>query len=62
VAADCISPDVFAEKSAKEIAELQIWEGNRKTGLILHPKNSQYEFAETFSTFEESVPKCLLAK
>ncbi len=33
VAADCISPDVFAEKSTKEIAELQIWEGNRKRTL-----------------------------
>ena len=30
VEAECISPDVFAEKSTKEIAMLQIWEGNRK--------------------------------
>ena len=30
VEAERISPDVFAEKSAKEIATLQIWEGNRK--------------------------------
>ncbi|UCE15660.1 MAG: formylmethanofuran dehydrogenase subunit C [Candidatus Bathyarchaeota archaeon] len=33
VDAECISPDVFAEKSAKEIAALQIWEGNRKRTL-----------------------------
>ena len=26
---ECISPDVFAEKSAREIAKLQVWEGNR---------------------------------
>lgn len=30
---ECISPDVFAEKSAKEIATLQILEGNRKRSL-----------------------------
>ncbi len=30
VEAECISPDVFAEKSVKKIAALQIWEGNRK--------------------------------
>jgi len=28
-----ISPDLFAEKTAKEIATLQIWEGNRKRPL-----------------------------
>jgi len=33
VEAECISPDVFTEKSAKEIAKLQIWEGNRKRTL-----------------------------
>ena len=33
VEAECISPDVLAEKSAKEIATLQIWEGNRKRTL-----------------------------
>jgi len=33
VEAECISPDVFAEKSADEIAMLQIWEGNRKRTL-----------------------------
>jgi len=33
VDAECISPDVFAEKSAKEIATLQIWEGNQKRTL-----------------------------
>jgi len=33
VEAECISPDIFAEKSAKEIAALQIWEGNRKRTL-----------------------------
>ena len=30
VGAEYISPDVFAEKSAKEIATLQLWEGNRR--------------------------------
>ncbi len=33
IEAECISPDVFAEKSAKEIAKLQVWEGNRKRAL-----------------------------
>jgi len=33
VEAECISPDVFAEKSVKHIAMLQIWEGNRKRNL-----------------------------
>jgi len=33
VEAECISPDVFAEKSAKEIAALQVWEGNRNRTL-----------------------------
>ena len=33
VDAECISPDVFAEKSVNEIAVLQIWEGNRKRNL-----------------------------
>ena len=33
VAAECINPDVFAEKSADEIASLQVWEGNRKRTL-----------------------------
>ncbi len=33
VEAECISPDVFVEKSAKEIAKLQVWEGNRKRTL-----------------------------
>ena len=28
-----ISPDVFAEKSAKEIAALEMWEGNRKLSI-----------------------------
>ena len=28
-----ISPDVFAEKSAKEIAALEMWEGNRKFSI-----------------------------
>ena len=28
-----ISPDIFAEKSAKEIADLEVWEGNRKRSL-----------------------------
>ena len=28
-----ISPDIFAEKSAKEIAALELWEGNRKRSL-----------------------------
>jgi formylmethanofuran dehydrogenase subunit C len=31
--AECINPDVFAEKPAKEITTLQIWEGNRKRSL-----------------------------
>jgi len=30
VDAECICPTVFAEKASKEIAKLQIWEGNRK--------------------------------
>jgi len=33
VEAECISPNVFAEKPAKEIVALQIWEGNRKRTL-----------------------------
>lgn len=33
VAAECISPDSFAEKSASEIADLPVWEGNRKRPL-----------------------------
>jgi len=28
-----ISPDIFAEKSAKEITDLEVWEGNRKRSL-----------------------------
>jgi len=48
VEAECISPDVFTEKSAKEIATLQIWEGNRKRTLgdifnIKHETDSQSE-------------------
>jgi formylmethanofuran dehydrogenase subunit C len=41
VDAECISPDVFAEKSAKEITALKIWEGNqRKTvGDLFKIKN-----------------------
>ena len=31
--AESISPDAFAEKSVKEIAVLQVWEGNRKRTL-----------------------------
>jgi formylmethanofuran dehydrogenase subunit C len=31
--AECISPNVFAGKSLGEIAELQLWEGNRKRSL-----------------------------
>jgi formylmethanofuran dehydrogenase subunit C len=30
---ECISPDVFAEKSSDEIGKLRIWEGNRKRSL-----------------------------
>jgi len=46
--AECINPDVFAEKSAKEIATLQIWEGNRKRTLgdlfkIKHETDSSSE-------------------
>ncbi len=33
VDAECISPDVFAEKSTDEIGQLRIWEGNRKRSL-----------------------------
>jgi len=45
---ECISPDLFAEKTAKEIATLQIWEGNRKRPLgelfkIRHETNSLSE-------------------
>jgi len=48
VEAECISPDVFAEKSASEIATLQIWEGNRKRTLsdlfkIKHESNPPSE-------------------
>ena len=28
-----ITPDIFAEKLAKEIADLEVWEGNRKRSL-----------------------------
>jgi formylmethanofuran dehydrogenase subunit C len=31
--AQCITPDIFSEKSVSKIAELQIWEGNRKRNL-----------------------------
>ena len=48
VEAECISPDVFTEKSATEIAKLQIWEGNRKRTLgdlfkIKHETDSSSE-------------------
>ncbi len=33
VDAKCVSPDVFAAKSLDEIAELPVWEGNRKSLL-----------------------------
>ena len=33
VVAECINPDLFAEKSTKEIAKTQVWEGNRKRTL-----------------------------
>lgn len=33
VYAECITPDAFAEKSANEIAVLQVWEGKRKRTL-----------------------------
>jgi formylmethanofuran dehydrogenase subunit C len=33
VFAECISPDVFAGKSQGEIAQLQLWEGNRQRAL-----------------------------
>jgi len=33
VEAECINPDLFAEKSVKEIARLQVWEGNQKRTL-----------------------------
>jgi formylmethanofuran dehydrogenase subunit C len=33
VFAECISPDVFAGKSQEEIAQLQLWEGNRQRAL-----------------------------
>ena len=31
--AECVTPDIFAEKSTSEIAKLLIWEGNRKRTL-----------------------------
>jgi formylmethanofuran dehydrogenase subunit C len=33
VFAECVSPDVFAGKSQEEIAQLQLWEGNRQRTL-----------------------------
>lgn len=33
IEAECINPDVFAEKSVTNIARLQVWEGNRKRTL-----------------------------
>jgi formylmethanofuran dehydrogenase subunit C len=33
VSAECISPDIFAGKSQEEIAQLQLWEGNRQRAL-----------------------------
>jgi len=30
VYADCVSPDIFAEKSVKEISALKLWEGNKQ--------------------------------
>ena len=33
VVAECISPDSFAQKQASEIADLPVWEGNRKRTL-----------------------------
>ena len=48
VEAECINPDIFAKKSAKEIAALQILEGNRKRILrdlfkIKHETDSSSE-------------------
>jgi len=48
VEVECISPNVFAEKSAEEIDMLQIWEGNRKRTLgdlfkTKHESNSSLE-------------------
>ncbi|GAB4317668.1 MAG: formylmethanofuran dehydrogenase subunit C [Promethearchaeota archaeon] len=31
--AECITPDAFAGKSAKEVGEMPVWEGNRKLKL-----------------------------
>ena len=33
VFAECVSPDVLAGKSQEEIAQLQVWEGNRQRAL-----------------------------
>ncbi|UCF59509.1 MAG: formylmethanofuran dehydrogenase subunit C [Candidatus Bathyarchaeota archaeon] len=33
VDAQCITPDIFAEKTVSEIAELRIWEGNQRRTL-----------------------------
>jgi len=33
VEAECINPDLFAEKTVKEIGKLQVWEGNQKRTL-----------------------------
>jgi len=33
VEAECISPDIFAEKNLEEIGSLKLWEGNRERSL-----------------------------
>ncbi len=33
VTADCVTPDIFENKTCKEIEELQVWEGNKQKTL-----------------------------
>ncbi|UCC58650.1 MAG: formylmethanofuran dehydrogenase subunit C [Candidatus Bathyarchaeum sp.] len=46
-----ISPDIFAKKSSKEIAALQMWEGNRKGALgdLFNIKNDSGSPSEEFT-------------
>ena len=51
IEAECINPDIFAKKSAKEIAALQVLEGNRKRILrdLFKIKNETDSSSEEFT-------------
>lgn len=54
-----ITPDIFAEKSAKEIADLEVWEGNRKRSLgeLFDIKNDSSASEEFTIKIEGNVSK-----